>query len=297
VSSVAPAVDKAVDRAIDKAVDKLDTRTPSSTRSLVLRVLSALVLIPLVLGAVYVGGRIFAALIAFLCIIMIFEWTRMVERREFSASFYVLAASAAISLFSAGAGAYGPAFFISSIAGIAAFFLARRATGLGFWSGFAAVYIIAPCIALIWLRFSGENGLGLTLMLFFIVWAADTGAFIFGKAIGGPKISHALSPSKTWAGIGGGVIGGAALGAGAGLYMIGPGAALAYLLIGAVLGGASVVGDLAESAFKRNFGLKDISGFIPGHGGALDRLDGMIFATAAMTGGYFLYMLLTGISG
>ncbi len=298
MSSVVPTVAKpSVAKTADKAVDKLDTRTPSSTRSLLLRVLSALILAPLVLGAVYMGGRVFAALVAFLCVIMIFEWTRMVERREFSASFYVLAASAAISLFAAGSGAYGPAFFIASTAGIAAFFLARRATGLGFWSAFAAVYIIAPCIALVWLRFSVENGLGLTFLLFFIVWSADTGAFIFGKAIGGPKISHALSPSKTWAGIGGGIIGGAAFGAVAGVYFFGADAAPLYLLIGAVLGAASVLGDLAESAFKRNFGLKDISGFIPGHGGALDRLDGMIFATAAMTGGYFLYMLLAGISG
>ena len=64
-----------------------------------------------------------------------------------------------------------------------------------------------------------------------------------------------------------------------------------YVLICGALGAVSVAGDLAESAVKRNFGLKDISGFIPGHGGALDRMDGMIFATAAMTSAYFVYML------
>ncbi len=275
------------------AADKLDTRTPPSTRSLMLRFASALVLIPLVIGAIYIGGWVFAVLAAVSCLTMVFEWTRMVERREFSTSFFALAGGAALALFAATIGTYGAAFVIALISAIAAFVLARRNARLGFWSAFAAPYLIAPCIALIWLRLSTDHGLTLTLILFMTVWAADTGAFLFGKAIGGPKISYALSPSKTWAGIGGGIIGGAVIGAVAGYFLIGGEAVLLSLLAGAALGAASVMGDLAESAFKRNFGLKDISGFIPGHGGALDRLDGMIFATAAMTGGYFLYMVLT----
>ncbi len=275
------------------AAEKLDTRTPPSTRSLLLRFASALVLIPLVVGAVYVGGWVFVLLVVLLCMMMLFEWTRMVERREFSASFFALAGGAAISLFSAAAGIYGIAFIIGLVSGLAAFILSRRDARLGLWSAFAAPYLIAPCIALIWLRVSTDHGLVLTLILFVTVWAADTGAFLFGKAIGGPKISYALSPSKTWAGIGGGIVGGAVIGAVAGYFLIGGETVFLSLLAGAGLGAASVLGDLAESAFKRNFGLKDISGFIPGHGGVLDRLDGMIFATAAMTGGYFLYMVLT----
>jgi phosphatidate cytidylyltransferase len=72
---------------------------------------------------------------------------------------------------------------------------------------------------------------------------------------------------------------------------------MAYVLIGGLLGAASVIGDLVESGFKRNFGLKDISGLIPGHGGALDRLDGMIFATSAMTAGLLIYMLWEKVQG
>ncbi len=273
------------------ARDKLDTKAPSSTRSLVWRIASSVILIPLVLTSIYLGGRMFAGLIAFLCIIMVFEWTRMVERREFSASFYGLAIGAALTMFAAAASAFGPALILSAISGIVAFVLARKNIGLGFWSAIAAPYIIMPCIALIWIRMNPEFGRALTLILFLTVWAADTGAFIFGKLIGGPKISYALSPSKTWAGIGGGIVGGALLGLAAGTYLFGPAALVLSTLGGGALGAASVLGDLAESALKRNFGVKDISGFIPGHGGALDRLDGMIFATVAMTGGYFLYML------
>jgi len=106
-----------------------------------------------------------------------------------------------------------------------------------------------------------------------------------------------LSPSKTWAGIGGGVVGGCLLGAISGAILFGAPAALLCFFVGGVLGAASVAGDLFESGIKRYFGLKDISGLIPGHGGALDRLDGMIFATSAMTGGLLLYMLAERIQG
>jgi len=262
------------------------------SRALILRLLSAAVLVPLVMGAVYYGGRLFVALMAFACIVMIFEWTRMVERRSLSASFYVLSFGATAAMFAASSGIYDLAFGLCALSGVTAFFFARRSGGSGFWPGLAAAYVLIPTVALMWLRLDTEYGRSLTFILFFIVWAADTGAFVTGKLIGGPKINYALSPSKTWAGIGGGVIGGSIVGAIAAHAFFGPGAAWAYLLLGGVLGAASVAGDLAESAVKRKFGIKDISSFIPGHGGALDRMDGMIFATVTMTSAYFIYMLL-----
>ena len=136
----------------DPAVEKLDTRSPSSTRSLLLRIISAALLIPMVLFAVGVGGRAFAALVAFLCIVMVFEWTRMVERAEFTSSFYTLAIAAAIALYLASSGLYGPSIVVCSLSGVVAFILAKRNLGLGFWSAITAPYIIAPCIALLWLR-------------------------------------------------------------------------------------------------------------------------------------------------
>lgn len=272
-------------------IEKLDTAKPPSTRSLLTRLGSAAVLIPLVLSAVHYGGRWFSAVVAFACIVMIFEWTRMVERKECSASFYALSFGATAAMFAAPSGAYGLAFALSALSGILAFILAKRGGGLGLWPALAAIYILAPSVALMWLRLDAEHGRALTFMLFFIVWAADTGAFVTGKLIGGPKINYALSPSKTWAGIGGGLIGGSIIGALAASYFFGIEEAVGFLIIGGVLGAASVAGDLAESAAKRNFGLKDISGFIPGHGGALDRMDGMIFSTMAMTSGYFIYMV------
>lgn len=252
---------------------------------------------PMVIAAIFAGGPVFAAMVAFAAIVMLFEWTRMVERRSFSNAFYALSIAAAASLYLVASGNAPGAFAVATIAAPAAFALARLQGEAGFWAGLGAVYIIAPSAALVWLRLHAPDGLAFTVILYAVVWAADTGAFIFGKFIGGPKISHALSPSKTWAGIGGGVLGGSLSGAIAAALQFEPAAAILFFFLGGALGAASVVGDLVESAFKRHFGLKDISGFIPGHGGALDRLDGMIFATTAMTATLSLYMLAERLQG
>lgn len=272
-------------------VGKVDTKKRASGQPLFFRLVSAAVLIPLVLGAVHFGGRMFAALVAFACIVMVFEWTRMVERKECSASFYGLSIGATAAMFAASTGAYLFAFGFCLAGGLAAYLFASGSNIQRLWPAIGAAYVLIPSIALMWLRLETPHGRELTFMLFFIVWAADTGAFILGKSIGGPKISYALSPSKTWAGIGGGVLGGALVAALAAVYFFGAEAGQSFILFGAILGATSVAGDLAESAIKRNFGLKDISGFIPGHGGALDRMDGMIFSTMAMTSAYFLYMI------
>lgn len=277
--------------------EKLDAARPAPVSALAKRIVSAFLLMPLVIAAVYKGGPAFSALIAFAAVVMLFEWTRMVERRSFSPAFYALVLGSAAAMHFAAAGRYEAALAAAAASGVAAAFFAKRDSGIGGWAALAAVYIVMPCIALIWLRLDAPSGKALTFLLFGVVWAADTGAFFFGKFIGGPKISHALSPSKTWAGIGGGILGGCLVGAAAGGLLFGPEWAVLYLFIGGLLGAASVVGDLVESGFKRYFGLKDISGFIPGHGGALDRLDGMIFATSAMTGGLLLYMLAEKLQG
>ncbi len=269
--------------AIEKSVAKGSAEV---RRALRLRIISAICMIPLAIAGVVMGGRIFTAMVAFVAMIMVFEWTRMVEGRAYSWRFFLLSAGAAAALILASMGSYELALGAAAAAGALSLL---PIGGFSFWPAIAAPYIIAPSAALIWLRFDPAYGQSLTILIFATVWAADTGAFIFGKLIGGPKISYALSPSKTWAGIGGGVAGGALIGASAGYFLFGAQAVAAFLLAGGVIGAASVAGDLAESAFKRRFRVKDISGFIPGHGGVLDRLDGMIFATVAMTSVYLLY--------
>jgi phosphatidate cytidylyltransferase len=149
------------------------------------------------------------------------------------------------------------------------------------WLGVGVLVAAVPCGLLIWLRLGGaeggEWGRVTVLWLLAAVWATDIGAYVAGRTIGGPKLWPAVSPNKTWAGL----VGGAAAAGAAGVAtawlvepvqpgFLGPfSAALAVVAQG---------GDLAESAVKRRFGVKDSGRLIPGHGGLYDRVDGLIAA-------------------
>jgi phosphatidate cytidylyltransferase len=130
------------------------------------------------------------------------------------------------------------------------------------------------------LRTRGAEGLETVLALFAIIWAADSFAYFGGKLIGGPKVAEGLSPKKTWSGIITGVVAGAAAGFGCGtLFQTAPDLRVAWFGIGALIAFTGLMGDLIESFLKRRFGVKDASRLIPGHGGVLDRIDGLMAAT------------------
>jgi phosphatidate cytidylyltransferase len=114
------------------------------------------------------------------------------------------------------------------------------------------------------------------LFLVFVVWGTDIGAYLIGRLIGGPRLAPRISPGKTWSGALGGLAAAALAGAGAGYEHPFAAAVLALLL--SVIAQA---GDLLESALKRHFGVKDSGTLIPGHGGLLDRLDGVLTAAPA----------------
>jgi phosphatidate cytidylyltransferase len=251
------------------------------------RLASAAVLIPVSLAAVHFGGAVFAAFVAFGAVVMTFEWTRMIDGRALSLTFYSSAAIGVASLALAAAGAFNFAFVLCALAALAAAATSRKRM----WAAFGALYVLAPSAALLWLRAIPETGRDFAVMLLFIVWAADTGGYVAGRLVGGPKMSPSLSPAKTWAGAGGGLVLGALAGLVASRWIFKGEDALLFALAGGSLGLASILGDMAESAFKRRFGVKDMSGFIPGHGGALDRLDGLIFATTAMSLVLYLHAL------
>ncbi|MEL6360572.1 MAG: phosphatidate cytidylyltransferase [Pseudomonadota bacterium] len=251
--------------------------------SLVLRCMSGAVLGGVTLAGVYFGGPIFAAVVAFMLVFMCFEWARMIEKRDVSALFYVLALGAAGAMVTAALRAYPLAYAICFLTSLAAIWASHFGARKYSWAAFGPAYILAPCVALLWLRLDVENGRALTFLLFAIVWSADSGAYFAGRFIGGPRLSPALSPAKTWAGAAAGILFGTIAGLVGARWAFGTGADYVFALIGGSLGLVSILGDMTESAFKRVFGIKDMSGVIPGHGGALDRLDGMIFATTAMT--------------
>jgi phosphatidate cytidylyltransferase len=141
-------------------------------------------------------------------------------------------------------------------------------------------YLLPAVLALPWLRAARGVGLGNVLFVLLVVWASDIGAYLAGRWLGGPKLAPRISPGKTRSGALGGTL--AAVAVGVVLHLGWPGGPLAQAV--AVAAGLSVlsqIGDLFESGVKRYYGVKDSSRLIPGHGGLLDRLDGVLAAAPA----------------
>lgn len=267
-------------------------RAPDQGKSaLVQRLISASVLGPVALGASYLGGAWFVVLLTITLVLMCFEWGRMVEGREFGRGFFALATGGVSALVLGSMGLYPYGYLIALVAAFGARLVYRKNRSPGRWAAFGSFYLVMPCLAMLWLRQDVAAGRELLFLLFAVVWSSDSMAFLTGRLIGGPKLSPTLSPAKTWSGAIGGAVAGGFAGLVASEMVLAEGAEVFYWLVGACLGLMSIIGDLAESAFKRVFRVKDISGFIPGHGGVLDRLDGMIFAGVAMTTTLYLHIV------
>ncbi len=147
----------------------------------------------------------------------------------------------------------------------------RRPSAPLLWVGIA--YILVAAAALAWLR---AGGWGSVLFVLLVVWATDIGAYLVGRFVGGPRLAPRISPGKTWSGAAGGLA--SALAVGLGVALLASGALGQALAVAAGLSIAAQVGDLLESGMKRHFGVKDSGRLIPGHGGLLDRLDGLLAA-------------------
>jgi len=193
---------------------------------LLLRVLSAAVLGPLLLAAIWFGFPWIDLVAAAAAPLMVAEWTRLTRGRP----------------------------------------LVRLS---------AYVYALAALLALLWLRHQPEMGRETVIWIVACTWATDIGAYFVGASVGGAKLAPRISPSKTWSGLIGGMACAAAVSASLGLAF-GLGSSFPLALIGACLAVVGQIGDLAESAVKRGAGVKDSGSLIPGHGGLLDRVDGLV---------------------
>ena len=155
----------------------------------------------------------------------------------------------------------------------------RLVAGWGFgWQAAGFAYALAPAIALLWIRdrYLVEGvGMGVELLLwvFIATWSVDIGAYFAGRTIGGPKLAPAISPNKTWSGLIGGMAAATLFG---GLWAWLLHLPDALLWFAAPFALAAQGGDLFESWLKRRAGVKDSGSWLPGHGGALDRLDGLV---------------------
>ena len=192
---------------------------------LLVRTLTASVLITAALLTAVHGGNLFALVVAAIATLMFYEWTRLVR-------------------------GWGVVWYAS-----------------GFF------YALLPALALLWIRERDQHGLSLLMWVFIVTWATDIGAYFAGRACGRRKLAPSISPGKTVEGLYGGIAAAALLG---GAWAMATGLGMPLLLLAPIFAAAAQGGDLFESRMKRRAGVKDSGNWLPGHGGALDRLDGFV---------------------
>ncbi|MBO9711923.1 phosphatidate cytidylyltransferase [Sphingomonas sp.] len=233
----------------------------------------AFALIALAFAALWFGGWIFWGLISAVGILMLVEWGDIVGADQAQRQIAQYAVTVPFALLAPAAA--GPSFFVLGLLGAAvAFTGAVTRRGRLAWG---VAYVGLPVIALVLLR-SHPNGLLLTFWAMALVWACDSGAYFAGRAIGGAKLAPQISPNKTWAGFIGGVVSATVFAFALVLLFALPVALAVATPFLAVL---AQLGDLYESHLKRLAGVKDSGNLLPGHGGLMDRLDGLVAVAPA----------------
>jgi phosphatidate cytidylyltransferase len=246
------------------------------------RILSAVVLAPLPIAAVWFGSPWLPLLAAAAVALLAWEWRRLCGRGDFGASGVALAAVVLAVVGTAGFGPAAAAVVIAVLGGGIVFLTARRrGDGVAGWTAFGALWIGLPVSSLLWLAREEPMSRATLFWVFALVWATDTGAYLAGRTFGGPRLAPRWSPNKTWAGLAGGIAGAAAVGW-VSARLLGHFPVYPLVLLSAALAIVEQFGDLAESVAKRRFGVKDSSGLIPGHGGLFDRIDGLLAVLPAV---------------
>ncbi len=241
-----------------------------------LRLASALVLAALALAATIASPWSFLVLIVVSGVIVAWEWGRLVRGEGFDRLAIVEAASvAAVALLlTLGRPDIAALAFLVAAGAIV---VLSRSSGRLIWSLGGLVYAALPAAALVFLRGDAALGAVAVLYLFAVAWTTDTASYAAGRLIGGPKLAPRISPRKTWSGFVVGALTPALVGDLFALALEDTSAwRLALVSVGLAV--ACQFGDLLESAVKRHFGAKDMSKLIPGHGGLLDRIDGLLIA-------------------
>ena len=240
------------------------------------RVLSAITLAPLPIAAIWFGSPWLPLLTALAGAVMAWEWGRLCRRGRFGATGIVLVGVVLATIATATLTTLGLAIGFALLGAGIVFWSARGRLDLHpEWTAFGALWVTLPCICLLWLARGGPDGRATLLWILAVVWATDIGAYVIGRTLGGPRLAPRWSPRKTWTGLAGGAACAGLAGWTTAIWL-GISPALPLVLLSAGLAIVEQFGDLAESLAKRRFGVKDSSGLIPGHGGLLDRLDGLL---------------------
>lgn len=261
-------------------------------KDIVIRAGSAAVLAPLAIAGLWLGGWYFMALMGAAAALLAWEWAKMTAP---GASKWMAAAVAA-GIMVPGLTAYtndiSLALVLLVFGAMIAFLIAHLVRRSPIDAAYGVFYIGWPLVLMVWLRVSDEGGRWI-ILLFAVTWAADIFAYLVGSLLKGPKLWPRFSPNKTWSGFIGGLLGGTLvsmmivaivarwpiMGEDMALTAVSPWLAGFIGLAGAL---ATMAGDLWESALKRRYGVKDSGDLIPGHGGLLDRVDGLMFAVVVI---------------
>ncbi|MCG8594264.1 MAG: phosphatidate cytidylyltransferase [Kiloniellales bacterium] len=257
------------------------TGSDKSGSNLAKRALAGLLLGPPVLAVLYVGSPYSDLLIIGASGVMAWEWARLCGAGTGSPTMLVMVASVVFAAGAIALGLPGAAGWIVLVGSMSVMLTARQGQLEPFWVVAGVVVIGLSAMALIWLRAQPETGRALVLWLVAVVWATDTGAYFAGRSLGGPKLAPRISPKKTWSGLAGGMAAAGAVGWVASRVALNHGA-FGLAVFSMLLALVSQGGDLFESMLKRRFGAKDSGHLIPGHGGLLDRTDGLIAASLCL---------------
>ncbi len=234
------------------------------------RMASGLVMVLVGIWGIWVGGDVFHVLIALICGLMVWELVRIISPDHPSLAVQLGAVSGVATLLAV----YLPTGFALPL------LLAPCMVGLGQLQHNRSIYMIFTLLVLMagygMMHVRDDLGFGWMVWLVAVVVVTDVVGYFAGRLIGGPKFWPRVSPKKTWAGTASGWVGAGIVGA---LFAINTGVSLQLIGVSIAVSMASQMGDIAESAMKRRMGVKDSSSLIPGHGGVLDRFDGMLGAS------------------
>lgn len=247
------------------------------------RVISALVMLGVGGAAIWVGALPFHLLVSIVTGLMVWELARMLGPRDAMTPVWLglLAGAVMFGVVFLPPGVRLPVMIAPIIVGMSAF-----KQGRWIWLAYTAL-ILAACYSALALR--GGLGLFWILWLVAIVVTSDVAGYFAGRLIGGPKFWPKVSPKKTWSGTVAGWIGASLVGW---WFYENSNAHESLILVSVITAFAAQMGDIAESAIKRRFGVKDSSNLIPGHGGFLDRFDGMLGALflVLVAGQFFAFL-------
>ena len=261
-----------------------DAEVMSKSSALTTRIIVGAALIAVACAAVWAGGIAFTALVAAAALLMSAEWSIMHGiPRGFR--FACLAVLAFVSGLAADHLAMDSVIVLAAAAGLLGLFMRSYDKQRAFWVAAGLLYCGLPIIALIWLRGLPVVGTIITIAVLAVVWATDIGAYFTGRGVGGARLAPSISPNKTWAGALGGIAAASVTGVIFAKLAAGKATAgdisftrtlIVFVAVAALLAIVAIAGDLFESWLKRRARVKDSGNLLPGHGGVMDRLDGLV---------------------